>query len=123
MTEEIKDLTKEREERCAPIAVKILGLIGNSNPVVGDIAMQELTKNYKELAKKVIELFVEANISIEEINYIFQLVRQAPEALQSVITDTFTSHLETVQKKKIGCVLGEIKMKDLQVMLEGDTLK
>jgi hypothetical protein len=121
-TQEV-DLTKERETRCVPIAQAIVKLIGESNPKMGDVPMHELTAEYKEMAKQTIEKLMESNVTVAEINYILQLARQPIEALQSVLTDTFTGHLEKVQVLKLGATLGDIKVLDLHKMLVDDTVK
>lgn len=114
MKKEEKDLTKERDDRCVPIAKEFLSLVGKyEKGIIGDGKNEEIAESYRPLAKQILEMYLEKNIRVHESGYIHRLVLQSFQTVQDIIINSLNESLKKAEKEMWGKEASEITIKEI----------
>ena len=82
------DLTKLRDEKCVPVAKKMLKVIANRELELGQFVTDEKRLEcYQPIYQEIVKLFLDAGLKNLEIVYCFTLLKQGIE-----FTDQLTSN-------------------------------
>jgi hypothetical protein len=105
----LHDLSKERDERCTPIAQEILRTIGNQKeiPLGSHIAQSGMEDSYRETVNKLLTLMVEKNIPVTDLVYIFNLTREAISIVQETLETTFNENMNRITEAVYGLEYGK----------------
>jgi len=114
-----KDLDKERDERCVPIAREALKIVAAYHGELGDVAPTVLATSYNKLAESLLKYYLEKNVRMDEFNYINKLMLQAVSTVNDKVANSINMSLEIAQKKTFGKAIGEVTMKELDAFLRG----
>lgn len=117
-------LNKERDDRCEPLALKMIQMFGahdNHNLLSQD--KTETFNCYNELAQKFLSMMVESELPIGEYGYIQQLVNKGLDEVNSIVIGSLNKHTRDLQEKTFGCQISEIKTNVLHELLDGDTIE
>jgi len=107
------DLTKERDDRCIPVAKLILKLIADSDLKLGSMNSQDLIDSNASIAEKILALFLDQNVFVGEIDYIFTLAQQAYINSQYLVVRSYNHTKETCDTKLWGKTLTELQISDI----------
>lgn len=91
-----RDLTKERNDRCVPVAKKVLKLIGEFNGSVLIEDRMKFVKEYDELVMKVLEVIKESGIPVAEWGYVSQLAFVPLDHVKNYVSETINLNLSEV---------------------------
>lgn len=112
--EETRDLSRERELVCIPIARGILELIADDidKLPMGDVSQEDLYQSYKTFFQEMIApLLSEKNPRIVDLPYIFQLVMQPI----TQITNLTQASIESTEDYAVAKLFGKDDIRDLTV--------
>lgn len=112
------NLTKERNKRCLPAARKVLEITGRGK--IEDKEAPELQKSYADLYRETMDVFMEHDIKITEVGYVFRLVRLSADLLEDTVNQSLTRHLETAQEKAYGKRVDELTIQDLDELVKAE---
>jgi len=113
-----RDLTKERDERCIPLAKKIVEFLGKEELVFGKITDADLDNCYRPLVKTLTADFREKNVSLSDVNYAFQLALQPYQQINSLMINKIDEAVRMCQEKLWGKPLGEVTLQDVDTLLK-----
>lgn len=102
--------------RLLPLAELALQLLGDKPPM-GNITNTQ-PPEYKDLALKMQQAMLDANINWIERKQVFKLAFQALEFLQDTTIDHMEKSFEHASEKLWGANLIDIKMKDIDEVLK-----
>lgn len=119
-----KEAKKEAEQivdRLVPIARYVLELIVSSKPPIGVLPDKpgEVNSEYKELALKIQQKFLDENIKWIDRHYVFQLAKQALEQTESTVLDHLQKSFGFASDKLWGKTLIDLEMTDVDKVLKG----
>lgn len=121
-TEAQLDLTKERDERCIPIAREVLGIIAEcTDGKLGNQApAHELRMSWEGAARQMLEVYLAKNLTLTEVSYVNQLVLQAVEVTSTLTVDSINASLDRLQQKLLdGKKLSELTLGEMDGILKG----
>lgn len=114
------DLTKKRDEKCVPLARHLLKLLTKKAGKIGsseDAHQMKLT--WIPAAKEALQLYLEADLTLDEVNYIHKLVLQAIGDVENLVVDSLNDSLTRLQKKLFdGKILSELSLKKMDNLLK-----
>jgi len=114
-----KDLTKETNDRCFPVAREILKIIGNNeNLLLGSFSQKEANKEYKDLVQNIKQLMLDNKLLLSDVNYILKVILQPIDAVKYILNENFNKLLEDAEKKFWGKERGDISIEDLDNILK-----
>ncbi len=124
--EAIEDaLHQERLDRCVPIAKKILTLLAEENPYIGDVndkdtgqPKPEANESYNKIAGKVLEVLFEANIRFTEKLFVFSLVKQAAELTEEKVQMSLDNSMQRAESQLWGKDVMELDLQDIDKQLK-----
>jgi len=117
----VENLTKARDERCIPIAKKVLNIITESNPLIGSKKSKEVAESYTPIAEKILRLGLEENVVVDDLSYIFRLVLEAVDMTQQFVSESMGKSVDNAQTILWGKEEGKVTFKDLnKVLIEGE---
>lgn len=113
-------LTRERDERCIPIAKTILKMITDyDNGKFGTlISSDELKKSNDDLAEKILLLLVSEKVKVNEVDFIISLIGQITNTPLNLVVGSISVHTETAFEKLWGKKRKDVDMQDLNNLLE-----
>ena len=114
-----RDLTKERDLKCVPIAQEIVKIIGEQVLPLGDIT-EEQRKEYFPITKKVLELLLAKGATLGEVNYIMKMVMQCSDMIQNIVIASLNDNLKRAELKKWGSKLDDLTLQKLDDALKLD---
>lgn len=109
-----KDLSKEREEECMPIAREILKLIGESSEsfILGSANMEDFTAFYQKfVAEKILPLVTAKNIKTAEHTFIMQMVLQPVDFIKNLLA----ASLEEAENAAVASKFGLKDHRDIRI--------
>lgn len=109
-----RDLTKERDDNCVPLAIDILQAIGDFRP---KFLGSSLVKNDDEAIKyyagfatgSIVPLFKQYNVKLIDIPYVFQIVLQAI----SLVRERLEFGIESIQDRADAYLWGVSDVSDV----------
>ena len=111
----IQDLTKERNDKCIPIANEVLKLMLSGK--VEDKSIEELMKDYSDIARDVVKLYLEKDLKLSDVDYVHKLVYQTYDVTARLVQDTLNGHLKRTQKEYWGKDPEDVTTSDLHKKL------
>lgn len=114
-----EDLTAKREAKCIPIAKQILALIAAETAgKIGSIEDNHTMKmSWVEVTKKMLELYLAADLTLNEVGYVHQLVMQAVQFAQNLAVESLNDTLTRLQKQLFdGKTLEELSLKEIDML-------
>ncbi len=117
-----RDYSKERMDRCLPLAQKILEIIAESKPKMGDKKpelQEEWDLCYNEIGEKILNLMVENNLCYySDKEFVMRLVIQPFEMIEHVLMNTWTEQSGRILEKKFGKDFYDITFEDVDKVLK-----
>ena len=116
-----EDLTAKRDEKCVPLAYQFLTELAKTKGKLGSQGkLSQMQVSWEEVARKMLEKYLDKNLTVEETDYVCKLVLQAVEFSQQLIFDTLKQNLTKLQKKVFDVPrLDEIPLKKLDELVKG----
>lgn len=105
ITEEDKKLDVERDARCVPVAKKVLTEIANVEDLkigITGFKPEDVIAVYKPIAEAVMEELLVREVKHSEVQYIFQLVRQATENVSNMVESSLAKSAKLATARKFG---------------------
>lgn len=97
-----RDLTKERDERCVPVAKEVLNMIAAVDGLAGNVKPELLEKCYDQVAKDILQLYLDKNILVSEANFVQQLVLQIINESLGIVSISINNNLKNIEKMMFG---------------------
>lgn len=113
-----RDLTKERDDRCIPVAKEVLKMIAAADGFAGNTKQELIQQSYDQLAKDILQYYLDNNILVSEANFIGQLILQIINASMSIVSTSINTNLTNVQKMAFGKDINEVTFKELDDILK-----
>lgn len=113
-----RDLTAERNERCLPAARKILQIIAKGK--IEDVDGSQLFGDYVPLVRESMDVFMEHDIRLAEVDYVFGLALMSSDILKNTVNQSLDKSLSTVELKQWGKDGKEITVNDIDKILKED---
>ena len=113
------DLSHQREERCVPLAHKLIKLLaGQPEMPVGAHINEKLGESdyYKPTVHTFLSDLIENDVKVSEVVYIFTLARQALDMVESSIDETLNQNMNRNTEAMYGLALNDydlVTVKDL----------
>jgi hypothetical protein len=117
--ETIPDEAKERLNQCIPVAQEILKIVAAHPELVSDISKSDRTIEYKAITKEIMSVFVEHDINYTDRKFIASIVMGAYESVGSQVINSVEYIYEMANKKLFGKDILDIKMSDLEKIING----
>lgn len=95
------DLSHQRDERCIPIVEKIFFLlVGMKDLQIGSHVKEnkDEVSPYIPVIREVLRTMIDKNIQVADATYIFNLARQAIQAIQSGVDETLNQNMNRVSE-------------------------
>ena len=119
----MKDLTKERQKKCSPIAEEMLKVISNKCGKLGETDSKKLLESFKPATEDVIEILLREDVKIEDTTYIIGLLRQAVDSVENILTGSMAIQKIKVDSMLWGKEIRDITYQDLDKKLKLDKKK
>lgn len=113
----MKDLTKERDKKCIPIAKKVIELISKHDVMIGNVEKEKTIEYYKGLEEKIIKFYLLKELTSGEVSYVQQLVLQAVDIPLNFVKASIIDSYEKATEKVFGKPEREINLSDINKIL------
>ena len=117
MAKKQKDLTKERMERVAPVALADLKRIAEAELPVGDHNAHDNDK-FNAVAKEVIGDMISGELKYVDKEFLFQLVLQPFDMIGQIVNKSLSESLNKAEKNLFGKEFREVTLSDLDNILK-----
>jgi len=107
------DLTKERDERCEPIAKAVLKAVSDFNGPALSNDRLAFVKAYDPLIMQILEILREADVPIEEWGYIMQIAQVPLDHVKNYVGETISKNITEAMNHYWGKDEGKITLTDL----------
>ena len=118
-----KDLSKERMDRCIPVAKEVMKLIAAHDGVMGDVTQDQMDESYDGVAKSILQLYLDKNILVSEVNFINSLMQQIIGGPLNIVSGAVNRQLKTAEQSVFGKDLPEVTFQELDVFLKNANKK
>ena len=112
-----KDLTKERNERCIPVAQKVLVIMSKGK--IDDKPQNEMYNEYKDIARELLKEYLDAKLKLSDIKYVHKLALQAFQISEDLVNQTLNGHLKAATASYWGKDGEEVTVVDLDEKIKG----
>lgn len=116
--QEEKDLTKEQNERCFPIAKIIFEKIAEYGVLIGNNKFEEYSNHYKDLVQGIKQIYLNYDLSLNDINFVEKLLLMPLEQINHLIIENVNHALKEATAKKWGKDVDELTYKDIDEYLK-----
>ena len=113
---QVVDATKERNNRVAPLAQKIIKIIAEAELPIGDIHAHDNPK-FSAVARSVLATLMAEDARHVDITAIFQFVLQPVDMVAEIVKQSLSKSFNTVENKLFGKDYSEVTLKDLDDIL------
>lgn len=113
-----RDVTKERDDRCVPVAKEVIKLIAAVDGLAGNVKPELLRESYDGVAKDILQLYLDKEIQISEINFVGQLVLQIVNQVTDIVNNSVNHSLKKAEVKVFGKEMREVTFKELDELLQ-----
>lgn len=119
-TEEIKpDLTKERLEKCLPLASAFMSRITTAGFLPDAYATkEEMIDACEPIAKDLLQLFLDSNIKLDQVGFVYQLALASLNFVNERVVASLQEGLEIANTKLWTKDRTEITTQDLEAVLK-----
>ena len=111
-----RDVTKERNERVAPIAQKIIKIIADANLPVGDVHAHDNPK-FSETARNVLSELLDSEMRHIDVTALFQFVLQPFDMVAGIVKESLSKSFNDAENKLFKKDYSEVTLKDLDDIL------
>ncbi len=118
------DLDKLRDMRCIPIAREVLQIVANSeNLALGqNVSDIDRINSYEPIFNKIMARFVELDIPLRDVGYIFSLVSQALTFTKDIIENSNDRNTKKADSILWGKDTDELTFVDVDNVLKKSTV-
>lgn len=118
------DLDKLRDMRCIPIAREVLQIVANSeNLALGqNVSDIDRINSYEPIFNKIMARFVELDIPLRDVGYIFSLVSQALTFTKDIIENSNDRNTKKADSLLWGKDTDELTFVDVDNVLKKSTV-
>ena len=96
-------LDKERDKKCIPLAKEYLQSILDGNlSLNGRLKEEELKNEYEPIVLKILDSYLEKEVTIIEAGYIVKLVREMIDNTNNLLVSSVNESLRIAEKKLFG---------------------
>ena len=117
-----KDLSKARDEKCNPLAKRLLVLMAESK-ISGEIAghsHKDYFEVYKSVYVKFVEEAMEADLTIADISYTISITKSFTELFQQMSDSSMEENVKIVEKKVYnGKEMINLTLKEIDEIMKG----
>lgn len=118
--EEEKDLTKERDEKCIPIAKELIVYLAEMEKMpLGQEGFN--AEEYSPVILKFMQKLIDEEVKAMDVIYIFNLARQALDIVQKAVDHNLDQHMNRVTEHVYGLPEGkayDVTVADLNRVIE-----
>lgn len=111
------DLDQERNDRCFPVAKKIIELISGSVLKFGNITDEDLDTVYRPLVKEITTEIKNGGVFLSDMSYLFQLIQQPLDQVRNLLNNKLETALELCAEKHWGKKSAEVSVLDVDKLL------
>mgnify|MGYP001559969118 CR=1 FL=1 len=113
-----RNLTEERDKRCISIATEIIKFIGEQeNLGFVESNSEKVADIYTPITSKIIQMMFDKNLKLDDIDYVFRLIRVPHDHLQTFVSSSMNRNLEKANEKLWGRKREDIDFKQLDSLL------
>ena len=112
-----KDLTKEREEKLAPVAQEIIEMIANAKLPIGETHAHDNGK-FDHVAGEVLKLMLKHEVKYADKSFLFQLVLQPFDIVKETVHLSLTKSFDLVINRALKKDFGDVTLKDMDQILK-----
>lgn len=120
--ENAEDLTKQRNERCEPVAKEIYKIIAKSDigfiPSNDQKDRDKFIKQYDPLIKEIVNILKERNIPVNEWNYIVQIAQVPFDHVKTYVAETVNFNINEALTYLWGKEEKELTFEDIEGVLK-----
>ena len=113
---QVKDATKERNERVAPVVQRIIKIIADVNLPVGDVHAHDNPK-FSATAKDVLSELLDSEVRHVDITALFQFVLQPFDMVAGIVKESLSKSFNDAENKLFRKDYSEVTLKDLDDIL------
>lgn len=113
-----RDLSAERDARCAATAKKILTELAAFDGPMGGVAADVMQKAYDPLVEKVLTIFLAENTIVAEADYVFRLIMQRIDHVKQFSALSINKGVGTVLNGFWGKPEEDVTFTDLDKLLK-----
>lgn len=126
-----RDFTAERDAEVIPVVRKLLHVIGSKTDLpIGarkgatSAEVEAVARYYEKLyQEEVVPIFLEANIKLNAIPYVFSLILTPFQLLNDVTTSSFEMNRDLADAKKYGITdINDLRVNDLDKALKAEVV-
>lgn len=112
---EERDLTKERELRCEPIAQEIMKMIGNFEGPINTVDRMEYVKAHDPLIASIADLLQQKELPVAEWGYVMSLAQIRFDHTKNWVAETIATNMDQVLDNFWGKPTGEVTFSDIAI--------
>lgn len=116
--EEKGKLTKERNERCFPVADKVFELIAAKHPTFDGSDQDKVFKEYESTVSEALTVMRDAGLSVEEANYVIRLCTVRMELVKATVEKSLEINKGELLKKVFGKQLDKLTLTEMDEKLK-----
>lgn len=109
---------KETIARCAPIAREIVEIIAKCDYPYGSQNWDKISKATHDTVKEILETYLKHNCKIGDVNFIYQLVLEEFNRIQSSLSQSINHSLEFIESEIWGCAKKDADFDTFDKMLK-----
>lgn len=111
-------LDKARDAKCIPLAKEYLQAILDGNVSLdGNLSEDKLVKEYEPIVVRLLERFLEADLSMDEVMYIKKLVLEMIDNVDMLLISSVNNTLKIAETRFWGCSKDELTLKKLDQVI------
>ena len=112
-------LDEARDAKCIPLAKAYLQTILDANvSLSGKLTPEQLRKEYEPIMLKMIDLYLEAGLTMIEIGYVAKLVREMLDNSENLLVESVNNSLRLAEKKLFNCDKESLTLNRLDEILK-----
>jgi len=112
-------LDKARDNKCEPVALKIIATIGSAKLDASVKDWEKIVKFYSPLGSQINQIMKDADLTISEVNYTWSVVQSIVDILKRMSSEAIQSSFEILQSRWLGVDnLNYLTLQKLDIMLQ-----
>jgi len=97
-------IDKARDDKCIPLAKAYLQNILDADVSLdGNLKPEELRKEYEPIMLKMLDLYLEKDVTMIEAGYIRKLIDEMINNVENLLVESVNNSLRIAEKKLFGC--------------------
>ena len=122
---EERDYSKERDERCEPIASEVLQILADKapDPTIGrqpdskEVEQEErkrMHEEYAPIAKEVLQLCLDKNLQVQDVTYVFKILHGFVDHLKQKVQTSTRNAVQAAEYKLWGKDTDFLTLQDIE---------